>query len=81
MQVFPVARMSPLVLGLTILLLAMPVSFFGTFGWLWSRKAGRLDVYVTNLGPWVVVTRRASRPVVLSPADPDAFAAALADRG
>jgi hypothetical protein len=52
---------------------------FGAFGWLWSRKAGRLDVYVTNLGPWVVVERRAGRPLVLSPADPHAFARALAD--
>jgi hypothetical protein len=163
---FPVARMSPLILGLTVLLLAMPVLFigigifipaptqtvmlitgvlivllylgiwvyarpssyhvtpaeltilwpvrrkpiprhdvasarvmdlssfrseygntirigagglFGTFGWLWSRKAGRLDVYVTNLGPWVVVERRASRPLILSPEDPEGFADALED--
>ena len=164
MQVFPIARMSPLILGLTVLLLCLPVVFiglglsvpsptstvllgtgvfvvllyasiwvyfrpssyrvtpaemtivwplrsrlvprhdvaaarvmelrefraeyghtirigagglFGTFGWLWSPRAGRLDVYVTNLGPWVVVERRAGRPLVLSPEDPHAFARAL----
>ena len=51
---------------------------FGTFGWLWSRRGGWLDVYVTNLGDWVVVERRSGRPLVLSPADPEGFAAALA---
>jgi hypothetical protein len=50
---------------------------FGTFGWLWSRRAGLLDVYVTNLGPWVIVERRVGRPLVLSPANPDGFASAL----
>lgn len=50
---------------------------FGTFGWLWSRKGGRLDVYATNLGPWVVIERRAGPPLVLSPADCEGFAAAL----
>lgn len=50
---------------------------FGTFGWLWSRRSGRLDVYATNLGPWVVIERRAARPLILSPADCDGFAAAL----
>lgn len=52
---------------------------FGTFGWLWSWRSGRLDVYVTNLGPWVVVERRSGRPLVLSPEDPDGFAAALGE--
>jgi hypothetical protein len=50
---------------------------FGTFGWLWSPKAGRLDVYVTNLGPWVVVERRGARPLVISPRDPHDLARAL----
>ncbi len=164
MQVFPIARMSPLILGLTVVLLCLPVVFlglglfapsptstvllvtgvfivllyasiwvyfrpsryqvtaaelsiiwpmrsraiprhdvasarildlagfraaygqtvrigagglWGTFGWLWNPRAGRLDVYVTNLGPWVVVERRSGRPLVLSPEDPDGFARAL----
>lgn len=50
---------------------------FGTFGWLWNRKSGRMDCYVTNLGPWVVVRRRTGRAIILSPADPESFAAAI----
>lgn len=52
---------------------------FGTFGWLWGPRAGLLDVYVTNLGPWVVVERRAGRPLIISPADPEGFLRALGE--
>ena len=52
---------------------------FGTFGWLWNRRSGRIDCYVTNLGPWVLVERRTGRPVLLSPAEPERFAHALGE--
>jgi hypothetical protein len=50
---------------------------FGTFGRLWSRRAGWMDVWVTNLGDWVVIERRSGRPLVLSPRDPEALVEAL----
>jgi hypothetical protein len=50
---------------------------FGVFGWLHGRKKGWLDVYISRLDGWVVVNRPAGRPLLISPAEPDRFVAAL----
>lgn len=54
---------------------------FGTFGWLYSRSAGLLDVYVSTLGPWVVIERKSGRPLIISPERPEAFVAELCGEG
>lgn len=50
---------------------------FGNFGLLWTTKLGWVSVYSTSLDEWVLVERKAARPILLSPADPDALVRAL----
>ena len=51
---------------------------WGGFGWLWTSRAGLLDLYVSRLDGWVLVERPApDRPLLITPEDPDAFLAAL----
>lgn len=50
---------------------------WGGFGWLWSRRAGWVEHYVSRLHGFVWLERRAGRPLLLTPADPEAFVQAL----
>lgn len=50
---------------------------WGGFGWIWSRRAGWVEHYVSRLDGFVWVERRAGRPLLLTPADPEAFVQAL----
>ena len=51
---------------------------FGVFGLLWTQKLGWVGIYATTMEPWLLVTRRRGRPLLLSPRDPHALARALA---
>jgi hypothetical protein len=50
---------------------------YGVFGWLHGRKHGWMDVYVSRLDGCVVLDRPAARPLLISPAEPERFVAAL----
>lgn len=50
---------------------------FGGFGWLWSRKQGWIDLYVSRVDGFVWVERRAGPPLLLTPAQPEVFVDAL----
>ncbi len=50
---------------------------FGGFGWLWSRKRGWIDLYVSRVDRFVWVERRAGPPLLLTPDPPEAFVDAL----
>lgn len=52
---------------------------WGGFGWLWTRRRGLLDFYISRTDGLVLVERRSGRPLLITPADPDAFTRALAD--
>jgi hypothetical protein len=54
---------------------------FGVFGLLWTQKLGWVSVYVTTLEPWLLVTRKRGRPLLLSPRDPEAVARLLGRAG
>jgi hypothetical protein len=48
--------------------------FLGTFGILWGKKKGSLDVYTSLAnGTWVLVERNQNRPLLISPSDPEGF--------
>ena len=50
---------------------------FGGFGWLWSRKRGLVDFYISRTDGFVWIERRRGRPLLITPVDPEAFASAL----
>ena len=50
---------------------------FGVFGLLWTGRRGWMTVYVTNTDRLVLVERRGARPLLVSPASPDAFVQAI----
>jgi hypothetical protein len=52
---------------------------WGTFGWLWTSRAGLVDVFVTRTDGLVLVTSREARPLLITPADPDAFVRAVSE--
>jgi hypothetical protein len=52
---------------------------WGTFGWLWTSRAGLVDVFVTRTDGLVLVTSRDARPLLITPADPDAFVRAVSE--
>jgi hypothetical protein len=51
--------------------------FFGVYGLLWVRGVGRVRAFLTRRGAGLRVRRRGALPLLLSPDDPDATAAAL----
>jgi hypothetical protein len=53
---------------------------WGAFGWVWTRRRGLLDLYVSRTDGVVLVERRAGRPLVLTPERPEEFARALGTR-
>jgi hypothetical protein len=50
---------------------------FGGFGWLWTRRRGLVEFYVSRSDGLVLVERREGRPLLVTPADPDGLAGAL----
>ena len=49
---------------------------WGGFGWLWSRR-GWTEFYVSTLDGYVLIERRGAIPLLISPENPHAMAAAL----
>jgi hypothetical protein len=49
---------------------------WGGFGWLYTRK-GLLELYISRTDGFVLVRRRAGRPLLLTPERPEHFAEAL----
>ena len=54
---------------------------FGGFGWLWSRRRGLVELYISRTDGLVLVERAHARALLLTPADPDAFVTAVAPLG
>jgi len=55
--------------------------FFGTFGLMWSRPVGRFWAYATRTSPSLLLRRRGSLPVLVTPDDPQAVVTALRQAG
>jgi hypothetical protein len=50
---------------------------WGGFGWLWTRRRGMVELYVSRLDRYLLIERRAGRPLLVTPADPDGLLRAL----
>jgi hypothetical protein len=50
---------------------------WGGFGWLWTSRRGIVEFYVSRLDGYVWVERRAGRPLLFTPVDPDGVVRAL----
>jgi hypothetical protein len=50
---------------------------WGGFGWLWTSRRGIVEFYVSRLDRYVWIERRAGRPLLFTPVDPDAVVRAL----
>jgi hypothetical protein len=50
---------------------------FGVFGYLWSNKLGWVTIYATSTDDWVLIERRGSGPLILTPKDAEGLVAAL----
>lgn len=46
---------------------------WGTFGWLWTSRLGKVDTYVSRADHWVLVERAAGRPLLINPERPEEF--------
>ncbi len=53
---------------------------WGGFGMLWSSKGQQLDFYVSRLAPLLLIRRREGRSLLITPDDPERFAAELRAR-
>ena len=51
--------------------------FGGGFGRLWTSKAGLVDLWVSRLDGWVLIERRANKPILVTPTSPDEFVRVL----
>jgi hypothetical protein len=43
---------------------------WGGFGFLWTSKGGSVDFYVSRTDGFVLIERRSSRPILITPEDP-----------
>ncbi len=50
---------------------------WGQFGWLWTTRRGNLITYVSRTDGLVLIERHSSRPLLITPADPEEFVKAL----
>lgn len=50
---------------------------WGGFGWLWTRKRGIIQMYISRTDGFVWIDRVGSRPWLITPARPEAFVHAL----
>lgn len=50
---------------------------WGGFGWLWTWRRGMVEFYVAGLDRYLLIERRAGRPLLVTPADPDGLQRAL----
>lgn len=50
---------------------------WGGFGWLWTRRGGWVEFYVSRTDGFVLVERRTGMPLLVTPKDPEGFVEAL----
>lgn len=50
---------------------------WGGFGWLWTRRGGWVEFYISRTDGFVLVERRDGTPLLLTPEDPEDFVEAL----
>jgi hypothetical protein len=50
---------------------------WGGFGWLWTRRRGMVEFYVSRTDGLLLLERRGGRPLLITPVRPEALAAAL----
>jgi len=50
---------------------------WGGFGWLWTRRRGLVEFYISRLDDFVLLEGARGRPLLVTPSDPVAFAGAL----
>jgi hypothetical protein len=50
---------------------------WGGFGWLWTRRGGFVEFYVSRVDGLVLVERRSGRPILFTPVDPEGVAHSL----
>jgi hypothetical protein len=43
---------------------------WGGFGWLWSSRRGLIEFYISRTDGFVILERRAGRPLLITPDDP-----------
>jgi hypothetical protein len=53
---------------------------WGAFGWLWTRRRGIVQMYVSRTDRFVWIERPNARPWLITPEQPEAFVRALANR-
>ena len=51
----------------------------GGFGWLWTKRHGLVQMYISRTDGFVWVERKSDRPWLLTPEQPEAFIRALSD--
>ena len=54
---------------------------WGGFGWLWTRRRGLVEFYVSRLDGFVLVQRRQGRPILVTPVDPEGLVRSLSTSG
>ncbi len=52
---------------------------WGGFGWLWTRRRGLVEFYVSRLDGFVLLERRKGRPILFTPVDPEEVARGVAE--
>lgn len=50
---------------------------WGAFGWLWTQRRGRVQMYVSRTDGLVWIERSGGQPWLITPEHPDAFVRAL----
>ncbi len=73
-----VASVGDLRKGLGLALRVGVGGLWGGFGLLWTRRRGWVQMYVSRTDGLVWIERKGGRPFLLTPAEPEAFVAALA---
>jgi hypothetical protein len=53
---------------------------WGGFGWLWTRRRGFVDMYVSRTDGVVLVERRSGRDLIITPERPEEFVRAVGAR-
>jgi hypothetical protein len=54
---------------------------WGAFGWLWTRRRGIVQMYISRTDRFVWIERANARPWLISPGQPEVFMRALAPQG
>lgn len=52
---------------------------WGGFGWLWTSQRGLVEFYISRLDGFVLIERRAGRPLLVTPESPEELVDALSE--